>query len=81
MVFVLAVSASCGPSPPSPLEHASSNFATTVEGQQVVLTYEGTHDVMRDDDADIRLLVLVHHDGRCPSPRSRWRLAGACLRA
>lgn len=49
---------------PSPIEHASSNFATVVDGQEYILTYEGTHDVMRDQDPAVRLLVLVHHDGR-----------------
>ena len=60
------VVASCDRSP-APLEHANSDFTTIVEGQEGVLTYEGTHDVMRDEDPDIRLLVLVHHDGRLNS--------------
>jgi hypothetical protein len=63
---MLTLTASCDRSPP-PLEHATLDFTTTVEGQEVVLTYEGTHDVMRDYDPDIRLLVLVHHDGRLNS--------------
>lgn len=64
-VVVLMLTASCDryPTPP-PLEHASLDFTTTVEGQEVALTYEGTHDVIQDEDPDIRLLVLVHHDGR-----------------
>ena len=63
---VLMFIASCDRTPP-PLEHASLDFTTTVEGQEVVLTYEGTHDVIQDEDPDIRLLVLVHHDGRLNS--------------
>ena len=63
---MLTLTASCD-GPPPPLEHASSDFTTTVEGQEVVLTYEGTHDVVQDEDPDIRLLVLVHHDGRLNS--------------
>ena len=60
---MLTLTASCARTP-SPFEDASSNFTTTVEGQEVVLTYEGTHDVHRDVDTEVRLLVLVHHDGR-----------------
>lgn len=63
---VLMLTASCDRTPP-PLEHATLDFTTTVEGQEVVLTYEGTHDMMRDEDSDVRLLVLVHHDGRLNS--------------
>ena len=66
---MLTSTASCGLAV-QPLEHASSDFTTTVEGQDVVLTYEGTHDVMQDDDPDVRLLVLVHHDGRMNSVSS-----------
>jgi hypothetical protein len=63
---VLMLIASCDRTP-TPLEHASLDFTTTVDGEEVVLTYEGTHDVMRDEDPDIRLLVVVHHDGRLNS--------------
>ncbi|MGD2121603.1 MAG: hypothetical protein PVJ76_07655 [Gemmatimonadota bacterium] len=66
---MLTLTVSCNRSPP-PLEHASLDFTTTVEGQEVVLTYEGTHAVMQDEDPDIRLLVLVHHDGRLNSVSS-----------
>jgi len=65
----LMATASCDGSP-LPLEHANLDFTTTVEGQEVVLTYEGTHDVMQDENPDIRLLVLVHHDGRLNSVSS-----------
>ena len=54
---------SCNGAPP-PLEDGALDFVTTVDGQEVVLTYEGTHDVMEGVDPDVRLLVLVHHDGR-----------------
>ena len=47
-----------------PLEHASLDFTTAIDGQDVILTYEGTHDVMLDEDSEVRLLVIVHHDGR-----------------
>lgn len=63
-VAVLISIVSCDRRLPPPLEHASLDFATMVEGQQVILTYEGTHDVIADEDPNIRLLVLVHHDGR-----------------
>lgn len=66
---VLMLTASCDTTLP-PLEHANLDFTTTVEGQDVVLTYEGTHDVMQEEDPDIRLLVLVHHDGRLNSVSS-----------
>jgi hypothetical protein len=62
----LTLTAACDGTPP-PLEHASLDFTTTVDGQEVILTYEGTHDVVRDEDPDIRLLVIVHHDGRLNS--------------
>lgn len=61
-VALVVLLASCDG--PPPIEHASSDFATIVEGQEHVLTYECAHDVMRDQDPAIRLLVLVHHDGR-----------------
>lgn len=51
IVAIVVVLASCDG--PSPIEHASSDFATVVEGQEHVLTYEGTHDVMRDQDPAI----------------------------
>jgi len=62
----LMLAASCDRTLP-PFEHASLDFTTTVEGLEVVLTYEGTHDVSQDVDPDVRLLVLVHHDGRLNS--------------
>lgn len=67
---IMTLAASCDRSPPPPLEHASSDFTTTVDGQEVVLTYEGTHDVIQDESPDIRLLVVVHHDGRLNSVSS-----------
>ena len=64
--LTLVLIASCTPTP-APFEDASRDFTTTVQGQDVILTYEGTHDVMLDEDPGVRLLVLVHHDGRLNS--------------
>lgn len=55
---------------PPPIEHASSDFPTGVEGREVILTYQGTHDVVADEDPDVELLVVVHHDGRTNSVSS-----------
>lgn len=60
-LLALVATLACGE---RPLEHADRDFTTTIDGQPVVLTYQGTHDVHQDDDPDVRLLVLVHHDGR-----------------
>jgi hypothetical protein len=35
---------------PAPQEHARFDFPFTVNGQEHVLTYEGTHDVMGQPD-------------------------------
>lgn len=59
---IATVTATCGRLPP--VEHASSDFAAVVDGHEFILTYEATHDVMRDEDPRVELLVLVHHDGR-----------------
>ena len=34
-----------------------------MNGQEHVLTYEGTHDVMRQPDPAVKLVVFVHHGG------------------
>ena len=57
----LALAFGLGASSSAAQEHASSDFPVVVQGQEYVLTYEGTHDVVRDRDPDIRLLVIVHH--------------------
>jgi L-asparaginase / beta-aspartyl-peptidase len=44
-------------------EHARYDFPFVVNGQEHVLTYEGTHDLMRQRDPAIKLVVLVHHGG------------------
>lgn len=44
-------------------EHARYDFPFVVEGHEHVLTYEGTHDVMKQTDAAIKLVVFVHHGG------------------
>jgi beta-aspartyl-peptidase (threonine type) len=44
-------------------EHARYDFPFVVEGQEHVLTYEGTHDVMKQTDPAIKLVVFVHHGG------------------
>jgi hypothetical protein len=45
-----------------PQEHARYDFRAVVDGQEQILTYEGTHDVMRPDPA-VKLVVFVHHGG------------------
>ena len=49
--------------PPAPQEHARFDFPFTVNGQEYVLTYEGTHDVMQQPDPAVKLVVFVHHGG------------------
>lgn len=44
-------------------EHARFDFPVTVDGQEHILTYDGTHDVMRDADPRVKLVVFVHHGG------------------
>src|SRR5262245_66182290 len=44
-------------------EHARYDFPFVVNGQEHVLTYEGTHDVMRQRDPAVKLVVFVHHGG------------------
>jgi beta-aspartyl-peptidase (threonine type) len=44
-------------------EHARFDFPFVVDGQEHVLTYEGTHDVMKQADPAIKLVVFVHHGG------------------
>src|SRR5262245_52841878 len=44
-------------------EHARYDFPFVVDGQEHVLTYEGTHDVMRQTDPAVKLVVFVHHGG------------------
>jgi L-asparaginase / beta-aspartyl-peptidase len=47
----------------TPQEHARYDFPFVVNGQEHVLTYEGTHDVMRQTDPAIKLVIFVHHGG------------------
>ncbi len=44
-------------------EHGRFNFPLTIGGQEHILTYDGTHDVMRDADPRVKLVVFVHHGG------------------
>ena len=44
-------------------EHGRFDFPFTVNGQEQLLTYEGTHDVMRQPDPAVKLVVFVHHGG------------------
>ena len=44
-------------------EHARYDFPFVVNGQEHILTYEGTHDVMRQRDPAVKLVVFVHHGG------------------
>lgn len=44
-------------------EHASHDFPAVVDGQEQILTYEGTHDVVPEEDPDVKLVVFVHHGG------------------
>jgi beta-aspartyl-peptidase (threonine type) len=42
-------------------EHGRFDLPLTVDGQEHILTYDGTHDVMRDADPRVKLVVFVHH--------------------
>jgi beta-aspartyl-peptidase (threonine type) len=44
-------------------EHGRYDFPVAVNGQEYVLTYEGTHDVMKEPDPAVTLAVFVHHGG------------------
>ena len=44
-------------------QHGRFDFPVTIGGQEHILTYDGTHDVMRDADARVKLVVFVHHGG------------------
>lgn len=44
-------------------EHARFDFPLTIDGQEHILTYDGTHDLMRDADARVKLVIFVHHGG------------------
>jgi hypothetical protein len=44
-------------------EHGRYDFPVAVNGQEYVLTYEGTHDVMKQPDPGVKLVVFVHHGG------------------
>jgi pimeloyl-ACP methyl ester carboxylesterase len=48
---------------PGSAEHGRYDFPYVVNGQEHVLTYEGTHDVMKQRDTAVKLVVLVHHGG------------------
>jgi hypothetical protein len=53
----------CSASAQAQREHARFDFPFVVNGQEHLLTYEGTHDVMRQADPAVKLVVLVHHGG------------------
>lgn len=44
-------------------EHGRYDFPYVVNGQEHVLTYEGTHDIMKVKDSAVKLVVFVHHGG------------------
>src|SRR4029453_5333323 len=44
-------------------EHGRYDFPVARNGQEYVLTYEGTHDVMKQPDPGVKLVVFVHHGG------------------
>ena len=44
-------------------EHGRYDFPVAVDGHEYVLTYEGTHDVMKEPDPAVKLVVFVHHGG------------------
>ena len=61
-------------------EHGRFDFPFTVNGQEHVLTYEGTHDVMRQPDPAVKLVVFVHHGGS-QNPVTYFRHMKAALDA
>ena len=44
-------------------EHGRFDFTLAIAGQEHILTYDGTHEVMRDADPRVKLVVFVHHGG------------------
>ncbi|MEW5915292.1 MAG: isoaspartyl peptidase/L-asparaginase, partial [Gemmatimonadota bacterium] len=61
-------------------EHARFDFAVTIEGRQHILTYDGTHDVTKDADPRIKLVVFVHHGGS-QNPSTYFRHLTSALEA
>ena len=58
-------------------EHARFDFPATIEGRQHILTYDGTHDVSKDADLRIKLVIFVHH-GSSQNPTTYFKhLTGA----
>ena len=58
-------------------EHARYDFPVVVDGQEQVLTYEGTHDITRGDP-NVKLVVFVHH-GASENPVTYFNSMKAAL--
>lgn len=94
LLLALAMPLSCGDapdevgSPPSQApaaselqeEHAQFDFPANIEGQEVILTYDGTHNVMADADPAVTRVVLVHH-GASQNPTTYFQSMLAALEA
>ncbi|MGQ0642913.1 MAG: hypothetical protein ACT4P6_19375 [Gemmatimonadaceae bacterium] len=72
--LVIAWSATAG----AQTEHARFELPVAIEGRQHVLTYDATHDITKDVDARIKLVVFVHHGGS-QNARSYFRYLTSAL--
>jgi pimeloyl-ACP methyl ester carboxylesterase len=61
-------------------EHARYDFPASINGEEVILTYDGTHDVVADADPAVTRVVLVHH-GASQNPTTYFRGMMAALEA
>jgi len=75
-----AAQAEASAGPATEEEHAQYDFPVTVEGQEVILTYDATHDVMAGADPAIRRVVFVHH-GAGQNPTTYFESMMAALEA
>ena len=63
LIVLFLTSAPAWARQPQPQEHGRYDFPVKMNGQESALTYEGTHDVMKEPDPEVKLVVFVHHGG------------------
>lgn len=59
-------------------EHASYDFVAEIDGQEYILTYEGTHDIQAESDPDVTHAVFIQH-GAAQNPVTYFDNAYAAL--
>ncbi|MGH7694594.1 MAG: isoaspartyl peptidase/L-asparaginase family protein [Gemmatimonadaceae bacterium] len=63
LIFSCCLTGVLGATASAQTEHARFDFPATIGGRQHILTYDGTHDVSKDADPRIKLVIFVHHGG------------------